>query len=162
MNYKHLTGSELFKQAAHTAKNIRMQTIELLDLLSEIDARKLYCEKGFGSLFTYIVEELKFSESQAAIYNRLVRSQVAELPQIKEKIECGDLSLFAAAQGAAVISEQKLQSEEEKLATMDNFCRLNKEESKQKYAELMGGSSRPKPTQKIILNSTLQKKVRGL
>lgn len=81
MNYKHLTGFELFKQTSLTAKNIRTQTLELLDLLNEINGRKLFCEKGFGSLFSYIVEELKFSEAQAAIYNQIVQSQVIQLPR---------------------------------------------------------------------------------
>lgn len=159
MNYKHLTSSELFKQTSLTAKNIRTQTLELLDLLSEINSRKLFCEKGLGSLFTYIVEELKFSEAQASIYNRLVQSEIAHHPKVKEKIACGELSLFAAAQGAAVIREQKLQGEGEKLAMMEKFCGLSRDESKQKQEELIGHPIKSKSTQKIVLNSSLQKKI---
>ncbi len=60
----------------------RKITLEIIELLEEIDRRKLYLLRGFGSLLEYCVKELKYSESSA--YRRISAMRVVhDLPETK-------------------------------------------------------------------------------
>ena len=59
-------------QAAHAE---REATAQLIALLVELDARRLYLGEGFSSLFTYCTQALHLSEHAA--YNRIETARAA-------------------------------------------------------------------------------------
>jgi len=75
----------------------RRISVEIIDLLYEIEKRKAYSDLGHGSLFSFCVKELKYSESQAQIRIQTMYA-TKENPEIKEKIEAGKLSLTTVTQ----------------------------------------------------------------
>ncbi len=126
MNYKHITDDELLKMTSRCSVSIREKTLDLLDLLTEVDIRKLFCDLSYSSLFNYIVDELKFSDSQAAIYNNIIKSRILTLPQAKAKIEDGTLSLFAAGAAAKVIRNDKITNLAQAAAIVKRFQGMSK------------------------------------
>src|SRR5438105_4282067 len=65
---------------------------ELLLHLGEIDARGLYSERAFPSMFVFCLRELGFSESAA--YNRILVARAARrLPAILDAIGTGQVHL---------------------------------------------------------------------
>lgn len=65
---------------------------ELLLLLGEIDARQLYAEKAFPSMFAFCTKELSFSEDVA--YSRIVVARLARrLPRVLDFLREGRVHL---------------------------------------------------------------------
>jgi hypothetical protein len=96
-------------EAVHTERKITLQVIELLE---EVESRKLYLTLGFSSLIEFCVKELRYSESAA--YRRISAMRaVRELPELEEKIENGSLSLAVISQAQSHIRQT------EKIAKMD-------------------------------------------
>jgi hypothetical protein len=70
----------------------RRVTAELVLHLGEVDARRLHVEKGFSSLFSYCVEELRFSEDEAC--RRIEAARLARrFPAIHSLLETAAVSL---------------------------------------------------------------------
>ncbi len=65
MNLKHLTDKQLLIDTKTLADEGRKNTAKILHHIKEIDVRKLYTERGYPSLFKYVVEEIGFSEGSA-------------------------------------------------------------------------------------------------
>ena len=126
--YTHLTHEELLKTTTLKAREIRQHTLELFDLLAEVDKRKLYFSLSYSSLFQYIVMELKFSDSQAAIYNQIIKAKVIEVPKLKEKINSGEISLFALSHAASEIREHKITDNKIKAQVIENYLGKTKRE----------------------------------
>ncbi len=130
MDYRHITDAELLTMTSRCSASIREKTLELLEMLTEIDKRKLYCDLSFSSLFNYIVNELKFSESQAAIYNNIIKANILSLPLTKDKIEDGTLSLFAAGAAARIIRDEQITNVSESIKIIKKLEVMTKEEIK--------------------------------
>ncbi len=64
--------------------------------MAEIDARGLYLERGFSSLFDYAVRELGYSDAAAARRIGAMRL-CADQPHAREGLRDGSLTLSAAA-----------------------------------------------------------------
>ncbi len=70
----------------------RAQLAEFLRALGELDARRLYLDLGFSSLFRYCREGLGLSEDQA--YRRVACCRVAyRFPAVLSMIESGALHM---------------------------------------------------------------------
>ena len=65
--------------------------------MSEIEARGLYLERGFSSLFDYAVRELGYSDAAAARRIGAMRL-CADQPHARERLRDGSLTLSAAAE----------------------------------------------------------------
>ena len=70
-----LTDIELLAETARIVDTDRRTTVELLDLLAEIETRKLFLGESCSSLFTYCTQVLRMSESVA--YSRITAARVA-------------------------------------------------------------------------------------
>jgi len=64
-----MSNTELLKAIVSAAHNERRATAELLALLAEVDARRLYLGQGCSSLFSYCTQVLHLSEHAA--YHRI-------------------------------------------------------------------------------------------
>ena len=91
---EHLSDTQLVQRLrAHVAQH-NVTTAELLAHLSEVDARRLFCDEACGSLFDYCVKRLGFSEP--ATSKRITAARLARrFPIILEMLAGGELHLSA-------------------------------------------------------------------
>jgi hypothetical protein len=88
----HLSDCELLAATERAATNERHLTAELLALLGEVDARRLYLGQSCASLFTYCTQALHFSEHAA--YHRIEAARAArQFPVILNMVAEGALTL---------------------------------------------------------------------
>ena len=106
MNFHHLSHNDLIANFSALVQKERQITAQVLACIAEIDRRKLYLEKGFRSLFDFLVRDYGYSPGAAMRRvdgARLLR----ELPDVKEKIERGTLTLSQANQIQRAAREMK-------------------------------------------------------
>ena len=93
---KEISDRDLLDAMQRVAANERNATVELLALLGEVDARKLYLGEGCASLFTYCTEVLRLSEHAA--YHRIEGARVARhFPCVLGMLSSGALTLTTVA-----------------------------------------------------------------
>ncbi len=97
MDLTKLTDAELLTRAKKSAGSERYATANLIQDLAEIERRLLYAKYGCDSLFRFCVKMLKMSEPQAARRVNATRLFHA-IPQLKTKIESGEVPLTTASQ----------------------------------------------------------------
>src|SRR5262245_42713030 len=83
---------EPLSETVRAVESCRRCTADLIALLAEVDARKLYHGEGYSSLFTYCTEALHLSEPAA--YIRIAAARVVRrLPVVLGMLTNGDVSL---------------------------------------------------------------------
>jgi HNH endonuclease len=93
---RHLSDRDLLVQVTRAAAQERQATAQLVALLIEVDARKLYATQSCSSLFTYCVQVLHCSEHAA--YLRIEAARAARrFPVILERLANGSLHLTAVS-----------------------------------------------------------------
>ena len=85
----------------------RKITLQILHLINEAHARRLYASAGYSTLFEWLTKE--FGYSAAAAMRRLDSARaLREVPSIERKIETGEVNLTNLAKVQSVIrSEEK-------------------------------------------------------
>ncbi len=162
----HLSNSELWNQAAKLAAEIKIKEVLFLDYLREIERRELHKLRGYGSLHEYLVGELKYSDGSA---HRRIKSMqlVRDIPEVKQKLETGELSLSAASRVQVFFTQQsqedKIYSLEEKKDLVELVQGKSYRETETILAEKSGGEL-PKPDrvkplseEKVELRLTISK-----
>ncbi len=91
-----MTNAEIIIEIKNAVATERKMTARVLELLKIVDERKLYLDRGYSSLFNFAVEYLGYS-APAAWRRISAMKLIKELPQTKEKIISGDLSLTNVA-----------------------------------------------------------------
>ncbi len=87
---------DLLSQLERAIQCQRQATAQVIALLMEVDARKLYAQQSCSSLFTYCVKVLHFSEHAA--YLRIEGARAAKrFPTILERLTEGTLHLTAVS-----------------------------------------------------------------
>ena len=92
-----LSDRELLRETSNLVRHERHLQGAIIDHLAEIEARGLYLERGFSSLFDYAVRELGYSDAAAARRIGAMRL-CADAPQAREGLREGSLTLSAAAE----------------------------------------------------------------
>ncbi len=101
-----LSDSELVASLKSKSQMERNLTVDIIELLAEVDRRKLYLELGFASLLEFCVKELKYSESSA--YRRISTARLLkDIPEIKESISSGLLNLATVAQAHTFMRQNR-------------------------------------------------------
>lgn len=96
LSVETVTDRELLERIVRVAGATRYLTAELLALLGECDARRLYLGEGCSSLFTYCTQVLHLSEHAA--YHRIEAARAARrFPIILEMISEGAVTLTTIA-----------------------------------------------------------------
>lgn len=107
-NLNNVDFGERFKNIVQTE---RRSTAEVLVYFREAEKRMLYAELGYPSLLAFAVQELKYSE--AAAYRRITAMRMTrDLPEVKEKIESGELSLSTVTQASTFFRQSEKQQGE--------------------------------------------------
>ena len=89
---QQLTDEQLLSDLQAAATHEHQTTARLVELLSEMDARRLYLPQGYSSLFVYCTQCLRLSEHAA--YGRIEAARVArKFPVVVEWLEDGSLTL---------------------------------------------------------------------
>ena len=133
---------------------------EILETLRMVDERRLYCDFKYGSLYTYAIKALGYSEGEA--YRRVKASRLLkDFPEVKEKIQKGKLTLTNAA-----ILEGFLKNSSKNLAEKRSLLKACEGKSSREVNLLL---SPPNPSKKRILTLRVEKealkkieKLRGL
>jgi hypothetical protein len=95
--------NEIDQKALKISKEFKKCESELLDIIIKVDDLKVYRKLGYPSLFQYVVKRLELSEAQA--YNFInVGRKAKEVPQIREKIKNGELTVSKAKKITSVIT----------------------------------------------------------
>ena len=92
-----LSDRELLRETSKLVGHERHLQGAIIDHLAEIDARRLYLQRGFSSLFDYAVRELGYSDAAASRRIGAMRL-FADAPQAREGLRDGSLTLSAAAE----------------------------------------------------------------
>jgi hypothetical protein len=90
-----LTDDQLVVEVKRLARCEREMTAALVAHLAELDARRLYLDAGYSSLFTYCTDVLRLSEHEA--YNRIEAARLARrFPTVLGMLADGALNLTSA------------------------------------------------------------------
>ena len=92
-----LSDRELLRETRNLVRHERHLQGAVIDHLAEIEARGLYLQRGFSSLFDYAVRELGYSDAAAARRIGAMRL-CADQPDAREGLRNGSLTLSAAAE----------------------------------------------------------------
>jgi 5-methylcytosine-specific restriction endonuclease McrA len=101
---KLLSDDELVLRLRRCVREDRELTARLLIHFGEVDARGLYRDQGFSSMFDYAVSALHMSESEAALRIRTARV-AREFPAALEMVARGELNLTALKLLAPVLTQ---------------------------------------------------------
>lgn len=102
----HLTNRELLSRAAKLVRTERKITLEILNAINAVYARRAYAEAGYSSCYTWLTKGLGYSESAAS---RRLRSaeMLRTVPAIAKKIEDGAINLSTLAQTQSAIRNEE-------------------------------------------------------
>jgi 5-methylcytosine-specific restriction endonuclease McrA len=101
----HLSDRDLLARLHDAAGHERDATAQLVALLMELDARRLYLAEGCASLFTYCQQVLHLSEHAA--YHRIEAARAARrFPLILERLVDGTVNLTAIGLLAPLLTPQ--------------------------------------------------------
>ncbi len=133
ISLKHYTNAELLAGLQILVSQERTLSLKVISFLREIRFRSLHLEMGYPSLFTFCVEELKYSEA-AAYYLLNTLDIVHELPEVKQAIESGELSMttLSMVQSACKAKKRKTKikvSAEDKKSLLDKVKGKSKKET---------------------------------
>jgi 5-methylcytosine-specific restriction endonuclease McrA len=78
----------------------------ILQLLLEIEARKEYAARGFDGLYSFCIKTFGWSESQTSTRTQAMYALRA-VPEVKEKIDSGAMSLTTVAQVQRLIRQEQ-------------------------------------------------------
>ena len=91
-SFTNVSDRDLLEATSRAAADERHATVDLIELLGEIDARRLYLSEGCASLFVFCTRELKLSEHEA--YHRIEAARAARVfPVILDHLRDGALTL---------------------------------------------------------------------
>ena len=111
MNFAILTNQKFTERFKAIVKEERRITAEVLLYFREAEKRMLFAEYAYPSLLAFAVGELRYSESAAC--RRISAMRVMrDIPEVKEKIQTGELSLSTVTQASTFIRQSEKQSQE--------------------------------------------------
>jgi hypothetical protein len=107
----------LHERAMTCVKKYLASENELLEIIQEIFDTKAFRDLGYRSLHEYCVLALKLTDGQAYAFSSVLKKS-REVPELKEAVQKGDLSLNAARKIVSVITSETQQSWIEKAKTL--------------------------------------------
>lgn len=113
MNLKHLCDKTLLNDTKFLVFQERTCVTKILHHLKEIEARRLFADLKYGSLFEYAVKELGYSEAAA---NRRIHSArlLKDMPELEKKFASGELNLTNATMASQLFKGENIKDKETK------------------------------------------------
>jgi hypothetical protein len=101
-----MTNQELEIRFTVLVKEERRITSEILELIQEVERRKLHLERGFASLFDWLTKGHGYS--QPAAYRRIQAARLLKaVPEAHEKISSGEVNLTTLAQVQGALKREE-------------------------------------------------------
>jgi hypothetical protein len=89
-----MSDADILAELRRSVAAARASTAHVIEVLAEVDARRLYLAQGCSSLFTYCTQVLHLSEHAA--YERITAARLARrIPGVLEALRTGDVTLTA-------------------------------------------------------------------
>ncbi len=129
-------------------QNERKVLTAILEHLLEVEVRKLFLDYGYSSIYEFAAKHLGYSEPAA--HRRISAMRLIKvLPEVKEKLEGGALSLTVVAQAQSFFVQEKKQSErvysaQEKREVLELLEGKSKKETEKELIKLSPHAARPK------------------
>ena len=132
-----LTENQITQGLKHAVSREKGATLQVLEYLKEVERRKLYAVYAYSSLFEYAVKELKYSEAQASERINSMRL-LNDLPEIKDMLKTGALSITTASQIQRFIrNEKRFANESLTEAQKKNIVNLCANQSKREVEKIL-------------------------
>jgi hypothetical protein len=146
MNLKNISNFDLLKQTKNLLMEERRITTEVLLHLREIEARNLFAELGFSSLYDYCTKELGYSESSA--WRRISAMRLLkDVPEVEKKLLDGRVTVSTLSQVQSFLLQEKKQQNEftkdEKLELLGQVEGLSTRETERILATISPRSALP-------------------
>ncbi|WP_413574997.1 HNH endonuclease [Bdellovibrio sp. HCB290] len=136
LNLGHIPAEELLTRFVRLVKTERKITHLVLEYIAEIDARRLYADLSYPSLYEFLVREFGYSPSSAM---RRIESArlLREIPELAEQLESGALNLSQLSRvQQAIRAVQK--TEDRKMETHEKRILLSQiENTSQQQTEVI-------------------------
>ena len=98
---------ELDQKAKGLAEDFLRTEGQLLELLSRMKSQRVFTELNYSGIFDYCERALKFSRAQS-FYFKSVAEKSEEVPQIRQAIVQGELTLSQARRIVPVVTKENL------------------------------------------------------
>lgn len=113
---KHLDSKTLLSTVKNLTQRERALTVQIIDYLTEISRRKAFLPK-YTSLFTFMVEELGYCPSTAALRINAIKAFTA-VPEIRTKVIENEVSLNAVTKTQSFINDENRTAKEQNNAPL--------------------------------------------
>nr|WP_295905303.1 HNH endonuclease signature motif containing protein [uncultured Bdellovibrio sp.] len=142
-NLRKLSDQELLRQTEMLVQKERATTLEVLQVLREIEIRRLFVDLGFSSMYEMCIKHYKYSEGQTQ--RRLSAARLLkELPEIEEKIQSGSLNITTLAKVQSFVrAEQQVQHSLSKMDKLQLLEILQDKSTREAEKELVRQSHQP-------------------
>ncbi len=131
----------------------RRITSKILNLLQQVEDNKSYLGWGYSNLFEYLVRGLNYSEALA--YQRKAALKICQaLPEVKEKLDNGSISLTTLARANKVLNTKSISEKRNLILELEN--KPTREVDKILAREWPHESKTPGPAKRYVKNSTVR------
>ena len=145
--------SHLHEKLLKLVKFERRITSQVLDLLQEVESNKAYLAWGYANLFEYLVRGLNYSETLA--YQRKAAMKICEaLPEVKEKLDSGSISLTTLARANRVLNTKSVSEKRSLITELEN--KPTREVDKILARERPYGIKTPGPAKRYVKDATVR------
>lgn len=104
-----MTNQELELRFTSLVKEERRITHEILELILEVEKRRLHLERGYSNLYDWLVHGHGYSQSAA--HRRIAAARLLKaVPEIKEKLSSGEVNLTTLAQAQGAFRREEMRS----------------------------------------------------
>ncbi len=152
-NNKH---EHLHNEILNLVREERALTSKIIEGLQRVADEKIHLKMGYPTLFAYCNQALGYSE--ACAYRRIATVRIArELPEIKEKLDDGALSLTTLAMAQTLFRREQLTPAEKRsvLKKIENKSKFETEKILLQHTEAKD-LFMPKARFKMMTHSTTQ------
>ena len=119
MAYHEKKSIDLHAELLALTQKEKQITSEILGKLQDMENQRGYLRLGYNSLFDYLVRGLKYSEATAYQRQACVRL-TQELPEIKQKIDQGTLTVSSVSSAFKQLRTQTVEQKRQTLAQLEN------------------------------------------
>ena len=153
---------KIHHQAIQCARRFHRAESELLSILQQVDAQKVFRHLGYASLYVYATQGLKLSESSAYAFITVSR-RATEVPELKKAIDQGVLTVSKAKRITSVIRPDNQQAwirKASSLSQKDLEREVVKENPKQAVHEGLRPVARDRIELKVGISTQLETQIK--
>jgi hypothetical protein len=146
---KKTSDTELIAQTVTAVREEREKVTVVLHYLREVDRRRLYSALKYKSLHHFATKHLHYTDDEA--YRRIAAMKLLRaLPEMEEKIVCGDLALSHLNMAQTFFNQeekihQKPMSKEDKIQVMEQMLGTSVREAEKITLSLSSSEVKIKP-----------------